>query len=259
MEIELDFDKSLEENASLYFEQAKKAKRKLAGLEEAIERTRKAIASFKAAEVKPKLVKKSKAKWFHAFHWFRSSNGFLVLAGRDAKSNERLVKKHLREGDSFLHADVQGGSVCIIKSEGREVPETTFKEAAQFAAVFSKAWREMFSAIDVYAVGADQVSKKPPSKSFLSTGSFMVYGKRKWFRKTPLKLAVGIVDCNVMAGPPSAVKKHTACFIELRQGKCKASVVAKEILTALEPCSGCRLSLDEIIRAIPSENLDIVC
>lgn len=34
-----------------------------------------------------------KAHWFERFHWFISSENYLVLSGRDAQQNEMLVKK----------------------------------------------------------------------------------------------------------------------------------------------------------------------
>lgn len=37
--------------------------------------------------------------WFEKFTWFISSDGYLVLGGRDAQQNEILYKKYLRKGD----------------------------------------------------------------------------------------------------------------------------------------------------------------
>ena len=37
--------------------------------------------------------------WFERFHWFISSENYLVLAGRDAQQNEQLVKRYMRKGD----------------------------------------------------------------------------------------------------------------------------------------------------------------
>jgi predicted ribosome quality control (RQC) complex YloA/Tae2 family protein len=40
-----------------------------------------------------------KVLWFEKFHWFISSENYLVLTGRDAQQNEILVKRYLRRGD----------------------------------------------------------------------------------------------------------------------------------------------------------------
>jgi len=262
--IELDFEKSVEENASLYFEQAKKSKKKLAGLKDAIEQTRKTLAKAQksSAEKKAEPAKKKKKEWFQQFHWFFSSDALLVIAGRNAKSNEQLVKKHLGREDFFLHADIAGGAATVIKSNGRKVPETTFKEAAQFAAVFSKAWKNALPAIDVYAVKAEQVSKSAPSGTALASGAFMIYGKRRYFRKTSLLFAVGLNkedEGQLISGPPSAIKKNASCLVELVQGKETAGNAAKRILSLLQSCSKKPLSipLDEIIQMIPGSGIEV--
>ena len=38
--------------------------------------------------------------WFEKFHWFITSDDYLVLGGRDAQQNEQLVKRYLRPGDA---------------------------------------------------------------------------------------------------------------------------------------------------------------
>jgi predicted ribosome quality control (RQC) complex YloA/Tae2 family protein len=53
---------------------------------------------------------------FEKFNWFVSSENYLVLAGRDAQQNELLVKRYLRKGDAYVHADIHGASTCIVKN-----------------------------------------------------------------------------------------------------------------------------------------------
>ncbi|MDP2973796.1 MAG: NFACT RNA binding domain-containing protein [Candidatus Diapherotrites archaeon] len=263
MEVELDLDKSVEENASEYFERSKKVKKKLQGLMQAIAETEEKLNRLQAVPVEKKQVAiKRKMQWFQAFHWFKSSDGFLVIGGRDAKSNEAIVKKHLDKEDVFLHADIQGASGCVIKSDGKKVPESTLQEAAQFSAVRSKAWQQGLPAVDVYAVAPGQVSKKAQSGEFLSTGAFMIYGERQWFRKTALQFAIGLLNegetFSAMGGPPSAVKKHCIASLEIVQGKQKPSDVAKKLLGMFEkkvPQNA--VSLDEIIAVLPGGSLGI--
>ena len=64
---------------------------------------------------------------------------------------------------------------------GNEAP------AAQFAACFSKAWENGLSAVDVFAVGKEQISKSSQAGS-LGTGSFLISGEREWFKNVKLDL-----------------------------------------------------------------------
>ncbi len=261
LDLELDLEKSLEQNASAYYEKSKQAKRKLAGLRRAMLDLEKKAARESKKPRAPKLAVKRKRAWFESFHWFKSSDGFLVIAGKDAKSNEAAVKKHLEEGDIFLHADIQGGSACIVKAEGKPIPESTLKEAASFAAVRSKAWQQRLASVDVYAVQKSQVSKSAPSGEAFGTGAFMIYGKRKWFRKTALEFAIGLLKEKEplipMAGPPSPVKKHCIAVFSIGFGKQKKSDVAKALLKRFEEKAGKGISLEEIISILPGEMLEI--
>jgi predicted ribosome quality control (RQC) complex YloA/Tae2 family protein len=261
MRVELDFEKTVEQNASAYFESSKKAKRKLQSLKQAQQTTRKKLEeSIKKIPEKKEPEKKKKLQWFHAYRWFLSSNGFLVVAGRSAKSNEQLVKKHLEKQDFFLHADIAGGSATIIKAGNKKIPEQTFREAAQFAAVFSKAWKQGIAAVDVYAVEASQVSKSAPSGESLGAGAFMVYGKRKWFRKTALALAIGLTkELEIVAGPLDAVKAQTRNFVELQQGKQNVQKTSNQIISLLGRKQGKspKLKPDEVIKALPPGSLEV--
>ncbi len=53
---------------------------------------------------------------FEKFLWFISSENYLVIGGRDQQQNELVVKRHMRPGDLYVHADLHGASSCIIKN-----------------------------------------------------------------------------------------------------------------------------------------------
>jgi predicted ribosome quality control (RQC) complex YloA/Tae2 family protein len=262
MDVEIDFGKSLEENASSYFEKSKLAKKKLSGLRRAMVELEKRASSIREKPAEKGLVEKRKRQWFESFHWFRTSQGLLVIGGRDARSNEAVVKKHMEKGDFFLHADIQGGSACIVKAEGKPIPGGSLEEAAQFSAVKSKAWQQRLPSVDVYAVSKEQVSKSAPSGEALSTGGFMIYGKRQWFRKTPLRFSIGLLaeqDSLVpMGGPPSAVEKHCKIGFEVGFGRLGKSDAAKALLAKFEAKAGKGIvSLDDMLALLPGDGLEI--
>src|SRR3989344_3208358 len=110
MEVEIDLHKSVEENAGMYFDQAKKYKKKLEGARKALLESRKKLADlekqeekFQAEEVKKLSKVERKKEWYEKFHWFVSSEGYLCIGGKDATSNEVIIKKHMEKDDVVFH------------------------------------------------------------------------------------------------------------------------------------------------------------
>jgi predicted ribosome quality control (RQC) complex YloA/Tae2 family protein len=68
-----------------------------------------------------------------------SGDGFNILIGRNNKQNDRLTFKTARHEDIWLHVKNFPGSHTVIRTEGRDVPDSTLIEAAQYAAWYSKA------------------------------------------------------------------------------------------------------------------------
>ena len=251
--IELDIKKSLEENASSYFEKAKKAKKKIAGAKKALEKARekqkcleeKKDVEIKAAEAKKEKTKR-KAQWYEKFRWFRTSEGLLVIGGRDATTNEIVVKKHTVADDIVFHTDMAGSPFFIIQCENKKPSEQSLKEVADATCSFSRAWKLGLGSQKIFHVNPDQVTKEAKAGEYLTKGSFMIKGKTNYI-DNKINAAVGIADDGaVMAGPVEAIKKHCRQYVELEQGSEKTSAIAKKILKKIGG------DLDEIIRAMPS-------
>jgi len=60
------------------------------------------------------IYQRRKTMWFEKFHWFITREKYLVLAGKDAQQNETLVKKYLRKGDIYVHADLHGAGNFVL-------------------------------------------------------------------------------------------------------------------------------------------------
>jgi predicted ribosome quality control (RQC) complex YloA/Tae2 family protein len=57
-----------------------------------------------------------------------------VIGGRDQQQNEVIVKRYMRQGDIYVHADIQGASSIVIKNPtGEPVPPKTLNEAGSMA------------------------------------------------------------------------------------------------------------------------------
>ena len=256
---------TIPENAENYYEKAKKAKRKTKGALIAIENTKKQLEDIKAKKdiamervsVPKKRVKKN-LKWYEKLRWFLSSDGILVVGGRDANSNESIVKKYLEPNDIYLHADIHGASSIAIKLNGAKLNDNLLKESGEFAASFSSAWSLGFTSQDVFWVHPDQVSKTPESGEFLTKGSFVIRGHRNFIRGARVKLAVGIVDYEgkrIMAGPIEALEAHCENYVVIKPGFTKKEAMAKKIINKINEDD--LLTLDDIIRVLPSGKCDI--
>lgn len=262
MKIEIDLSKNLAQNADEFFQKSKKAKRKIEGLQKALNDSEKKFSSFSEKtllvekEKKEKLLKKRKKQWFEKFHWCFSSENRLILAGRDAGSNEELVKNYMKQGDVYFHPEFQGSPHCIIKTEKNFATTEEKIEASILVASFSKAWEAKISSLDVYSVLPEQVSKKAPQGESMGKGAFMIYGKREWFKKTPLHLAIGIQkdgeELIVVSGPESAVKKHSIFFVRIIQGNTEKNIASKQLKKLFEQkLKVVGIDLDEILSMLP--------
>jgi len=247
----LNLRRTLFENAAEYYKRGKKAKQKSAGALTALEEScrklaeieqsiseAEALKTVKPMEVMKELVKRKvkRKEWYEKFRWFRSSDGFLVVAGKDAVSNEVLVKKHTKPDDAVFHADVTGAPFVVVKTEGKAPSEQALHEAGEFAAAFSRAWREGAGSADVYWVKPSQLSKSGPSGEYVPHGAFAVSGKRNWMRSVPLKLAIGVVGngkASFIGGPVEAVKAKTKAYVTIMPGDLAGKDFLKQILQAL--------------------------
>ena len=70
---------------------------------------------------------------------YESSDGFMILVGRNNEQNDRLSLKTAAKGDIWLHTQKFPGSHTVIVTGGEEVPENTLIEAAIIAAYHSRA------------------------------------------------------------------------------------------------------------------------
>ncbi|KAL0233955.1 hypothetical protein PCE1_002459 [Barthelona sp. PCE] len=128
--------------------------------------------------------------FFEKFYWFVSSDNFLVLLGRDSRQNEILVSRYLTHYDLFIHTDDAGCPATVIKNPSQEpIPHSTIVEAATYCMARTRAW-EAETYGKAYYVNSWQVSKTAPTGQFISSGSFMIRGKRNYIDIPGLDLGV---------------------------------------------------------------------
>ncbi|HII40152.1 MAG TPA: fibronectin-binding domain-containing protein [Thermoplasmata archaeon] len=253
----LEYDKDVTANAQAFYERRREAQLKAQRVQEAIETTRRETEAARKKAVKvakrPK-VKGTKAMWFDAYRWTMSSEGFLILGGRDARTNDQLVKKHLKEGDRYAHADLHGAPSTVVK-EGSKAGEPTLREACEFALVYSKAWSAGIASGSAYWVLPEQVSKQAESGEFLPRGAFVIRGKRNYLHDLPVRMGLGEAEIEgrrkIMGGPVSAVAARSSKYVVLIPGKEDRERVAKRLAAAFE------VPIEEIARILPPGGVEI--
>lgn len=101
------------------------------------------------------------------FHYV-SSDGYHMYVGKNNLQNEELTFQTARGNDWWFHAKGAPGSHVIVQTNGGELPDTTFEEAARLAAYYS-------SNRGADKVEIDYVEKKHVKKPNGSRPGFVVY------------------------------------------------------------------------------------
>ncbi len=252
MQVEISINKTVEENASEYFDKAKKAKKKLKGAEEAIktaeEKLKKELEKQKQQELLEKEKKskpKRKKEWFEKFRWFYTTEGYLVVGGKDATSNEIVIKKHTEKEDIVFHTDMAGSPFFVIKTEGKKVSKETLQDVSNATFTYSRAFKLGLSSSNTFHVSPEQVSKEANAGESLPKGAFMIRGKTNYL-PPKVDIAIGLMeDGKIMGGPLNCVKKHCKEYVQLEKGNEKTEKLAKQIKKIIQG------ELDEIVKAIP--------
>ena len=109
---------------------------------------------------------------------FVTAEGFTVLIGRNNRQNDKLSLKQAAADDIWLHAHEIPGSHVIIRTEGREAPESAVLTAAAWAAWFSQG-REA-DRVDVDVLPAGKLRKPAGSRP-----GYVIYTGQRTVRVQP--------------------------------------------------------------------------
>jgi predicted ribosome quality control (RQC) complex YloA/Tae2 family protein len=164
MEIEVDENRTLQDEAAHRFRQYAKAKRageeiatrlnqidrettelerRLQKLEEIIQsRDEAALESFEKPAPAPKTQPKKSPKdqKLTGVRRYLSTDGYEILVGRAARDNDNLTFRIAQPNDLWMHAGDYPGSHVVVRNPTRkEIPQRTVIEAAQLAGRFSQA------------------------------------------------------------------------------------------------------------------------
>ncbi len=190
--IPLDPDMTASENAKKYFDKYAKLKRTAEALDTYITQSENELELLKSIEAALNIAetesdlsdirrelsdhgfikkhnsgKKEKSKKSKPLH-FVDDNGFNIYVGKNNYQNDELTFKFATGNDWWFHTKKLHGSHVIVKSEGKELPDSTYEHAAELAAYYS-------SGRDTDKVEIDYLQKKNVKKPASAVAGFVVY------------------------------------------------------------------------------------
>ena len=118
---------------------------------------------------------------------FVDDNGFHIYVGKNNYQNDQLTFKFATGNDWWFHAKQMTGSHVIVKSENKELPDSTYEYAAALAAYYS-------SGKDNEKVEIDYLQKKNVKKPNGSAPGFVVYYTNYSLVATPSLAHVTLVS-----------------------------------------------------------------
>ncbi|KAJ1913468.1 hypothetical protein IWQ60_009196 [Tieghemiomyces parasiticus] len=251
--VDVDIYQSAFANAQTYFDVKKRSavkhEKTVAVSTKAMRNAERTIqGNLKEHRTTVTINKMRKPYWFERFLWCITSDGHLVLAGRDMQQNELLVQKHLGKDDLYVHADLHGAASVVIKNPGPgEVPPSTLLQAGVMSVCQSKAW-EAKIVTSAWWVRAHQVSKSAPTGEYLTTGSFMIRGRKNFLPPGQLVYGFGFL----FRLEESCIGKHLAEHRRHRAEDEADGPVAEEPHPEADPAD----ATEEFERARSKYNLD---
>ena len=274
MDEKFRFLPNLPKLASIMYSRAKDMERGSITIDEASDKIRLKIEKLRSEteKVHSKIIFKQQEnkEWYERYRWWITTEGFLVVGGRDSSSNSAIIRKHMEDNDIVYHAEIHGSPFFIIKGGRDKVMENSLKETAQATASFSRAWKDGLSSADSYWVFPEQVRKGAPTGQFLPKGAFVIEGKRNYVHGIEIVLALGITEISnkngkkyvLFSGPPESIKNKSIVYATLLPGGLDPMSISKKIKSEfVKEISGFNpdlanfvktISIDDFIRTLPS-------
>lgn len=203
LNVDINLALSAWSNAREYYDQKKYAAAKEGKTLQAADRALKSQRQKVEADLKHALNQEKQVLrpvrqlfWFEKFIWFLSSDGYLVVGGRDAQQRDTLYLRYLKNGDVFVHADLEGAMPFIIKNRtgmtDAPIPPTTLSQAGNLSVSTSSAW-ESKAVMSAWWVKAESVTKKAETGDYLRPGNFAIKSQKNFLPPAQLLLGLAIL------------------------------------------------------------------
>ena len=135
----------------------------------------------------------------------------MVVGGKNADQNEKLVKTYLKDKDYYFHTEdnIGGGSFVLFQKENESPSAVDFDETAEGVLCFSNSWNQSKTG-KVFYVEGQQVSKTPQSGEYIAKGSFIIRGKRNFINVQNTTLGYCLTEKNELMMAPFRIIKRLA-------------------------------------------------
>lgn len=209
VDIPLDIRYTPAENAKRYYDKYNKQKRAMSYIGQQLEKTREEIYYLESIldsvekcssvdelkEIRDELVetgfikagkknlKKKQQQETSAPMTYHSSEGFVILVGKNNKQNDALTTKTAAKEDLWFHVKDIPGSHVIVRTDGKKPGDETLLEAGMLAAYYSKGK-------DSSNVPVDYALVKHVKKPKGAKPGMVIYTDNKTIYVTPEKTAI---------------------------------------------------------------------
>ncbi|KAM3137697.1 hypothetical protein pb186bvf_010117 [Paramecium bursaria] len=196
--VQIDIKLSAYQNARQYYDLKKTKETEEQKIIDAMQ-----IQLKKAEQSAQKEIEKEKNKvqkvqnarkklWFEKFYWFISTDGYLVISGKDAIQNTVLLQKYLEPEDLYFYADIAGSPSTIIKTNKQHIPDKTLIQAGTFSVCRTRTWDQK-NIVQSWWVYGNQISQLDKDGQKLPDGQFLVVGKKNIIIPPRLELGCSLI------------------------------------------------------------------
>jgi len=185
------------------------------------------------------------------YRWFYTSEGKLVIGGKNEDQNEYVLKYFLKSEYTVMHTSSPGSPFMIIQNSSPSKKD--LDECAVFCASFSKEWKKLKNSrgkIDIDFFKGNQIYKTKDMK----TGTFGIKGKKKTMKVKP-ELMLIIQKGKLRAVPKTKTKEQILGLI--KPGKLSKEEAGGKIAKDIRDNYHLPISKDEVMQAIPSDKIGV--
>ncbi|MEK6914333.1 MAG: NFACT RNA binding domain-containing protein [Nanoarchaeota archaeon] len=194
-----------------------------------------------------RLKKMIESKDYKNYRWFFTSEGKLVIGGKNDEQNEMVLKYFSKTNYIVMHTKAAGSPFMILQSDNPS--QKDIKECAIFCACFSKEWKYGKKLIDLDIFYGRDIYKNKDMK----IGTFGVKNKKEIKVKPELMI---IIQKGKIRAVPN-LKREEENLTIIRQGKMSKEEAAEKIARKIKDKFLFPVSKEEIMMAIPSGNMEI--